>query len=98
MAGGACVVGGVHGEEGHAWHAFPPSRLLRDMVGQCAGGKHRTGMHSCFKISLKYIRSRFDALLTRLASVTADSRWSPLLFPVAHLPTHEMDLTKELLY
>ena len=40
MAGGACVVGGVH-----AMHA--PSHTLRDTVGQCAGGTHPTGMHSC---------------------------------------------------
>ena len=33
------VKGGVHG-----MHA---PTLLRDMVGQCAGGKHPTGMHSC---------------------------------------------------
>ena len=36
---GACVVkGGMHGMHG------PP---LRDMAGQCAGGTHPTGMHSC---------------------------------------------------
>ena len=37
---GACMAGGVH-----ATHA-PPT--LRDMVGQCAGDTHLTGMHSCF--------------------------------------------------
>ena len=35
---GACVVGG-----GHACHAPPTPR---DVVGQCAGGTHPTGMHS----------------------------------------------------
>ena len=36
--GGSCVVKGVHG-----MHAPP----LRDTAGQCAGGTHPTGMHSC---------------------------------------------------
>ena len=52
-------VGGVHGggvrgrgawmvRQGgmHATHA--PSPTLRDMVGQCAGDTHPTGMHSCY--------------------------------------------------
>ena len=50
MAGGAYMVGGVHGEGGHAWYARPYGRLLRDMVGQCAGGMHPASMHSCFKL------------------------------------------------
>ena len=56
--GGACVVG-----RGHAWqgghacaggcacHAHRP-RTLRDTVGQCAGGTHPTGMHSCWYINV----------------------------------------------
>ena len=53
VAKGACVVkgdmcgkGGMHGEGGCAWYADPP---LRDTTGQCAGGTHPTGMHSCLK-------------------------------------------------
>ena len=59
MAKGVCMVkggcawwgGGMHGEEGmhgeggHVWYACPPPR---DAAGQCAGGTHPTGMHSCF--------------------------------------------------
>ena len=37
---GACVVGGMH-----ATHTLP---TLRDTVGQCTGGTHPIGMHSCF--------------------------------------------------
>ena len=48
---GVCVArGGVHGRGCmaggmHATHASP--QTLRDTVGQCAGGTHPTGMHSC---------------------------------------------------
>ena len=42
---GACVAGGVHGG-GRAWQGDDTTRL-RDTVGQCAGGTHPTGMHSC---------------------------------------------------
>ena len=50
---GACVAGGVHGRGAcvaGGMHAMPPTppRTLRDTVGQCAGGTHPTGMHSCF--------------------------------------------------
>ena len=34
--GVVCMVGGVHAPQ-----------TLRDMVGQCVGGTHPTGMHSC---------------------------------------------------
>ena len=45
--GGPCVAkGGMHG-----MHA-PLGRLLRDMVGQCVGGTHPTGMHSCYLLIL----------------------------------------------
>ena len=37
---GACLAGGVH-----AMHTSPWT--LRETVGQCAGGTHPTGMHSC---------------------------------------------------
>ena len=47
---GACMLGGMHGRgmhgRGHACHACPPA--LRDIVSQCAGITHPTGMHSCF--------------------------------------------------
>ena len=46
---GACMGRGVH-----ATHA--PPQTLRDMVGQCAGGTHPTGMHSCL-IQLLYTRT-----------------------------------------
>ena len=48
----ACVVGGVHGGGAcmaggmHRMHT-PPT--VRDTVGQCAGGAHPAGMHSCCK-------------------------------------------------
>ena len=50
--GGVCVAkGSMHGKVGgHAWQrgvcvakGGPP----RDTAGQCAGGTHPTGMHSC---------------------------------------------------
>ena len=41
---GACVAGGVCGR-GCTCHTHP--QTPRDMVGQCAGGTHPTGMHSC---------------------------------------------------
>ena len=56
--GGVHGEGGMHGKGGHAWrkggcmrgegggHAWY-ARPLRDMAGQCAGGTHPTGMHSC---------------------------------------------------
>ena len=43
--GGECMTGGMHGR-GHTCHAHHPL-TLRDTVGQCAGGTHPTGMHSC---------------------------------------------------
>ena len=66
--GGACVVkggvhdeGGMHGKGGGACMAKGGMRgmhapLLRDTAGQCAGGTHPTGMHSCWYIdSLLYL-------------------------------------------
>ena len=55
MAVGVCMTGGMHGGgcvAGGAWqggvHAtYAPPRTLRDTVGQCTGGTHPTGMHSC---------------------------------------------------
>ena len=38
---GACMPGG-----GYVMHTH-----LRDTAGQCAGGTHPTGMHSCLKIN-----------------------------------------------
>ena len=68
---GACVVGGMCGggdawQGGHAWwwwgvcmpHMPPPPPTLRDMVGQCAGGTHPTGMHSCYLIVLHESETR----------------------------------------
>ena len=43
VKGGMCGEGGVHGEGG--MRGMHP--LLRDTGGQCAGGTHPTGMHSC---------------------------------------------------
>ena len=74
MAGGhACVAGGMHGEGGHAWYARPPGRLLRDMVGQCAGGTHPTEKHSCFKL-------HFPKIHKVTLRCSSHSRWSSLLF------------------
>ena len=39
MAEGACMAGGMHAMD------TPPTP--RDMVSQCAGDMHPTGMHSC---------------------------------------------------
>ena len=49
VAGGVCVARGVHGRGCMAggMHATHAPQTLRDMVGQCAGGTHPTGMHSC---------------------------------------------------
>ena len=49
MAGGmhggeACMAGGVHGGGVHGRGGV---HALRDTVGQCVGGTHPTGMHSC---------------------------------------------------
>ena len=41
---GACMAGG-HVWWGEGMHAMPPP-TPRDVVGQCAGGTHPTGMHS----------------------------------------------------
>ena len=43
--GGACGGGGACVAGEHACHTCPPTP--RDTVGQCAGGTHPTGMHSC---------------------------------------------------
>ena len=77
----ACVVkGAICGQGGAYVICMPPmDRLLRDMVGQCASVLLECILVSNY-ISFKYIRSRFKAVLTRLASVTADLCWSPLLF------------------
>ena len=49
-------LGGVHGEGEHAWQwgvcmamgdMLGVHAPLRDVAGQCAGGAHPTGMHSC---------------------------------------------------
>ena len=51
--GGACVVGGMHGEGhawqgagGHAWHRGREACVARG-TAIAAGGTHPTGMHSC---------------------------------------------------
>ena len=47
---GVWMAGGHAWQGGHVWYACPP---LRDTAGQCAGGTHPTGMHSC-----NFIRTR----------------------------------------
>ena len=51
MHGKGFVWSGVCMAGGHAWlgACMPrmPPPTLQDMVGQCAGGTHPTGMHSC---------------------------------------------------
>ena len=58
---GACVAGGMCGGGGHAWwgacmagacvaHSPPPPQILRETVGQCAGGTHPTGMFTCLSM------------------------------------------------
>ena len=48
----ACVVGGMHGRGLCMPHTLPLA--LRDMVSQCVGSTHPTGMHSCCFIFFKY--------------------------------------------
>ena len=65
--GGACMAkGGMHGKGGgmrgkgggmRGMHA----PLLRDTAGQCAGGTHPTGMHSC----LSFVNCRRSSILIR---------------------------------
>ena len=44
-----CAWLGGHACHNHPPHALPsPSLILRDTVGQWAGGTHPTGMHSCY--------------------------------------------------
>ena len=43
---GACMVGGAWQGGMHATHA---PLAIRDIVSQCMGGTHPTGMHSCLK-------------------------------------------------
>ena len=45
--GGMCGEGAVHGEGGMRGMHTPS---LRDTAGQCAGGAHPTGMHSCISL------------------------------------------------
>ena len=42
---GACMAGGMCGRGACMPCTAPPT--LQDMVGQCSGGMHPTGMHSC---------------------------------------------------
>ena len=76
MAGGHAWQGGMHGKGAcvsggmHAMHApWTP----RDMVGQCTGGTHPTGMHSCILWSF----NKIYALLGWLGSYAFD--WSAML-------------------
>ena len=43
---GVCTGGGMHGGMGRGVRAMHTPQTLRNMVGQCAGGMHPTGMHS----------------------------------------------------
>ena len=43
---GACMGGGMHGGVEGGVRAMHTPQTLRNMVGQCAGGMHPTGMHS----------------------------------------------------
>ena len=50
---GACVVEGACMAGGHAWsHMHTPPPTPQDTVGQCMGGTHPTGMHSCLEVKL----------------------------------------------
>ena len=71
MAGGHVWQGGMHGwgagvAGGHACHACPPP-TLRDTVGQCAGGMHSTGMHSCY---VDWLRSTFYIIFSSISLST----------------------------
>ena len=48
----ACVVGDMHGRGLCMPHTLPLA--LRDMVSQCVGSTHPTGMHSCCFIFFEY--------------------------------------------
>ena len=71
--GGACVAGGVHGggacvAGGGACVVCTPPCIPRDTVGQCAGGTHPTGMHSCFALVFAFpwvIRKFYGIKTTR---------------------------------
>ena len=56
MAGGHVWQGGMHGgacvARGACMPHIPPPQTPRDTVGQCAGGTHPTGMHSCIMFYL----------------------------------------------
>ena len=75
--GHACVAGGhtwrgsCVAKRGHVWQRSVTTRAVSILLECILVSNY---------ISLKYIRSRFDALLTRLASVTANSHRSPPLF------------------
>ena len=51
-AWGACVARGACMAGGACMPHIPPPRTPRDTVGQCAGGTHPTGMHSCIMFYL----------------------------------------------
>ena len=86
--GGGCMAGGVHGRGacvagGHVWqggvHAMHTPWTPRDMVGQCAGGMHPTGMHSCSFFTLgtsrpdKHVKNVEAYFVLTLIS----SKWGP---------------------
>ena len=61
LGGGACMV------KGRAWYVRSPC-IPRDTVGQCAGGTHPTGMHSCFALVFAFpwvIRKFYGIKTTR---------------------------------
>ena len=65
MMKGACMAkGDMHGERGAcmvkggcAWYVHLP---LPDTAGQCVGGTHPTGMHSCLEYFYKFIHVLHD--------------------------------------
>ena len=76
---GVCMVG-VCMAGGHACHTHPLP-TLRDTVGQCAGGTHPTGMHSCLKKWLWFIleRTKFHVIFHSLTSFKTICIWYTLI-------------------
>ena len=56
--GGLCMAGGMCGR-GHAWQGYAhplPCTLSPPTCGQCAGGMHPTGMHSCLSFTSSILK------------------------------------------
>ena len=64
---GACMFGGQAWQGVYVPHT-PPT--LRDTVGQCAGGTHPTGKHSCY---VDWLRSTFYIIFSSISLSTCSA-------------------------